>query len=151
MALHPLDIQVAQARAFAIAAHAGQAYGDRAYIGHLQDVVEVLSCVSMDRILRAVGYLHDVLEDTLATEADLAGVPFLPDVVDAVLFCTDAPGPSRKERKAATYARVSAAMQGRIPAHSSWLGCVRKGADLQVAHRGGVLGGTRARGERFAG
>ena len=98
---------IEDARAFALAAHGDQRYGAHPYAVHLNAVVDVLRRHGyVDPETLAAGYLHDVLEDTDVDAETLAarfGVP----VLRAVEFCSDAPGPHRKARKAATYARMS--------------------------------------------
>lgn len=102
-------IDLTKAREFAIQAHGDQMYGDKPYVSHLDDVVAVLDTHFKRAIpeLLAVGYLHDVLEDTSVTAGTLFE-QFGPNVALAVQFCTDEPGPNRKTRKAATYARCRA-------------------------------------------
>ena len=53
-----------------------------------------------------IGYLHDVVEDTAVTEGEVRE-RFGPLVGECVSLLTDAPGSSRAERKAGTYARLS--------------------------------------------
>ncbi len=98
--------KVAEARAFALRAHGEQRYGTVPYAVHLDAVVEILrrhGYASDDHL--AAGYLHDVLEDTEATREMLAA--FGASVVQAVAFCSDEPGETRKQRKRATYARMA--------------------------------------------
>lgn len=93
-------------RDIAVRAHGDQKYGSRPYADHLDEVVAVLAEYGYeDPDSRAVGYLHDTLEDTSTTPADLRtlGIPLV--VVEAVQFCTDEPGPNRRTRKALTYQR----------------------------------------------
>lgn len=53
-----------------------------------------------------MGFLHDVVEDTDATVADIAE-RFGTLVAGCVALLSDAPGANRKERKARTYAAMS--------------------------------------------
>lgn len=82
-------------------------YGTKPYAYHLDCVVATLSSFGYDSTHQLqVGFLHDVLEDTAATEAMLR-FEFGEDVAGAVSFCTDAAGENRKIRKARTYARMA--------------------------------------------
>ena len=75
------------ARTIAQTAHHGQFRRDGAtpYVRHPEAVAQR---VAGDRLAEAVAWLHDVLEDTSTTEADLrtAGLPS--EVVDAVCLLT---------------------------------------------------------------
>lgn len=93
------------AREFAIAAHGDQRYGERPYSFHLDQVVGSLSEFGQDA--EAVGYLHDVVEDTSTTVAEISE-KFGPLVAECVALLTDVPGQNRKERKAKTYKKLSA-------------------------------------------
>lgn len=98
---------VEQARAFAIAAHGDQKYGENPYSVHLDDVDAVLVEFGHDDpILRAAGQLHDVLEDTKVTYGQLMLV-FLSTVSDIVYGVTDIPGINRAESHARTYPHVA--------------------------------------------
>ena len=90
-------------RAFAIEAHGEQTYGRLPYVVHLD---EVASLVPDDPALRAVAYLHDVLEDTSVTFATLAE-RFGPTIAEAVELVTDPEGESRRVRKAKLHARLA--------------------------------------------
>lgn len=58
-------------REFAVSAHGDQRYGDRPYVEHLAAVVGVLEEFGFADDHVAAGWLHDVVEDTIATEADI--------------------------------------------------------------------------------
>lgn len=97
---------------FAREYHGAQRYGkapnDVPYEAHLEAVAEVLRRFGYgnDGVLMSAAYLHDVIEDTCATRAELAerfGTR-IADIVDAV---SDPPGASRAERKAAAYPRIA--------------------------------------------
>jgi (p)ppGpp synthase/HD superfamily hydrolase len=94
----------AEARAFAIEAHGAQTYGGGPYVTHL-DAVAAL--VPNTPSLKAVAYLHDVLEDTAVGYVVLAD-RFGPTIADAVELVTDPDGTNRKERKAKLHARLAA-------------------------------------------
>jgi (p)ppGpp synthase/HD superfamily hydrolase len=89
------------ARNFAILAHAGQQYGAKPYVTHLDDVADLIDEVAElheRESLLAVAYLHDVLEDTAATREQIDEL-FGPVVAEAVADITDPPGADRAERK----------------------------------------------------
>jgi guanosine-3',5'-bis(diphosphate) 3'-pyrophosphohydrolase len=97
-----------QARAFAIAAHADQKYGDHPYSFHLDAVAKLAAPYGEEAVV--IAYLHDTAEDTQATIAEIEG-KFGPKVAACVSLLTDEPGANRKERKAKTYAKL-ASVQG---------------------------------------
>lgn len=94
-----------QARAFALAAHGAQQYGDQPYSHHLDAVAALVEPYGDEAA--AVAYLHDTVEDTAATLAEIEHC-FGPHVSACVALLTDEPGASRKERKAKTYAKLAA-------------------------------------------
>jgi (p)ppGpp synthase/HD superfamily hydrolase len=97
----------ALARGLAIAAHAGQRYGDQPYTMHLLAVRDVLLELAPDRFdLLAAAWLHDVLEDTVETKQSLLdkGIPIY--VVQLVDACTDGPGRIRAIRKQRPFALI---------------------------------------------
>ncbi len=96
--------RVQQARAFAVRAHGAQMYGDKPYVFHLDQVVELLK--SYGEEAQIVGYLHDSVEDTPVTVNEVAN-HFGQFVADCVDLVSDSPGPDRKSRKAKTYARLA--------------------------------------------
>ncbi|HMW18695.1 MAG TPA: HD domain-containing protein [Accumulibacter sp.] len=96
-------------RAFAVLAHGNQMYGERPYSYHLDAVAELL--VAYGSQAQAIAYLHDVVEDTVVTVDDIR-MRFGTQVADCVNLLTDAPGASRAERKAGTYARMAAVVDG---------------------------------------
>jgi len=84
---------------------------------------EVAALVGDDiEAAKAIAYLHDVVEDTYVDVHDI-GLRFGEFVADCVALVTDEPGASRKERKAATHAKL--AQVG--PSH--YLALVVKAAD----------------------
>ena len=95
---------VLEARAFALAAHGDQRYGTHPYSHHLDAVAAILE--PYGKTAQIVGYLHDTLEDTSATRAEVAR-RFGEHVADCVDILTDEPGPDRKSRKTLTYAKMS--------------------------------------------
>lgn len=93
-----------EARAFAVAAHRTQRYGDRPYSYHLDQVVALL--LPFGNTAQVIGYLHDVVEDTDIQLADVE-LRFGSLVAQCVDLLTDSSGNSRAERKAKTYQRLS--------------------------------------------
>lgn len=94
----------ADARTFAATAHGAQTYGSQPYVVHL-DAVAAL--VPDEPDLRAVAYLHDVLEDT-DVDQDTIEARFGAPVAEAVALVTDPDAPSRSARKAQLHARLAA-------------------------------------------
>lgn len=96
------------ARAFAVAAHGAQQYGKHPYSYHLDAVAALVEPYGDEAV--AVAYLHDTVEDTAVTLAEIEQ-RFGPHVAACVALLTDEPGTSRKERKAKTYAKLAAAQE----------------------------------------
>lgn len=92
------------ARMFAIQAHADQRYGDHPYVVHL-DAVAVL-VEPYGEMAVTVAYLHDAVEDTAVSLAQLEQV-FGAAVAACVAVLTDAAGATRAERKSKTYAKMA--------------------------------------------
>lgn len=93
-----------KARAFAVAAHGDQRYGEHPYSLHLDAVASLAEPFGDEAVV--IAYLHDAVEDTDVTvkaiEADFGS-----RVSACVDLLTDGPGANRKERKAKTYARLA--------------------------------------------
>lgn len=103
---------VDRARAFAVQAHGDQRYGDEPYVVHLDEVAAIVRSAALDDAeLLVMAYLHDVVEDTDVTRDQVAEA-FGDGVMQCVDLLTDSPGRNRKERKAATYARLAAVEPG---------------------------------------
>jgi len=102
---------VARARAFAEKAHGAQQrkYEKLPYITHLDRVVELLSSHGFDAPhLLAAAYLHDTLEDTSTTLADIIA-EFGPEVGELVYWLSDLEQGRRKTRKLMSAMRLSRA------------------------------------------
>lgn len=89
--------------AFAITAHGTQTRkgGDVPYVSHVLAVAALVLEAGGDEDMAIAGLLHDTLEDTRATSADLAAV-FGPRVAAIVEGCTDTeehPTPPWRPRK----------------------------------------------------
>lgn len=95
---------VDRARAFALERHAGQMYGTHDYGFHLQAVAALARPYGF--FAEILGWLHDVQEDGHATAEEMRRV-FGAWIADGVELLSDLPGATRKERKAATYARLA--------------------------------------------
>ena len=104
-----VDKRVIAARDMAVHAHRDQKYGDKPYSVHLDDVATL--CVSYGSTAMIVAYLHDTLEDTSLTANEIE-YKFGKNVRELVQVLTDMPGKNRKEKKAATYARLGAIETG---------------------------------------
>ena len=128
--MHP---HVADARAFAIAAHGDQAYGAFPYAHHLDAVAAILE--PYGAVAQVVGYLHDTIEDTPVTREDIEA-RFGTHVADCVAIMTDEPGPNRKARKQLTYAKMA-----RVDA-SRELALIAKAADRLANVRACVTSGN---------
>jgi (p)ppGpp synthase/HD superfamily hydrolase len=61
---------VKQARCFGVLYH-DNTYGNQPYVYHLDAVAYKVASLGGDVIAQTVAYLHDVLEDTVATEASI--------------------------------------------------------------------------------
>jgi len=95
---------IAEARAFAVAAHGDQRYGDRPYIVHLDAVAEMVRPYGSEA--ERIGYLHDVAEDTRVTLDDLRH-QFGAAVAEHVALLTDEAGGNRAERKSRSHAKLA--------------------------------------------
>lgn len=92
---------------FAKRAHAGQEYGGGDFHeNHLARVVATLRRFgAADPVLLAAAWLHDTVEDTHVTMAEV-GAEFGDDVADLVWRLTDEAGPNRKERHRRTHLKI---------------------------------------------
>jgi (p)ppGpp synthase/HD superfamily hydrolase len=94
-----------RARAVAMHAHGDQKYGDEPYVVHLDEVAALCEPYGEEAVV--VAYLHDALEDTdLPPEA--VETAFGAQARATVEALTDPPMKTRKERKAASYAKLAA-------------------------------------------
>jgi guanosine-3',5'-bis(diphosphate) 3'-pyrophosphohydrolase len=94
------------AREFAEIAHGKQKYDGRPYTeAHLDKVVANIDRHTHDPVILAMGYLHDVLEDTEVEYDELAFV-FGHTIANGVLALTDKKGSSRFERQLVTYSNL---------------------------------------------
>jgi (p)ppGpp synthase/HD superfamily hydrolase len=100
------------ARAFAIKSHGDQKYGISPYEIHLGNVISVLMKFNVDLSnaynlnLLVAAWLHDVLEDTEITRAELEE-KFGTVVAEIVYTLSDDKGSSREERKASFYKKIA--------------------------------------------
>jgi (p)ppGpp synthase/HD superfamily hydrolase len=100
--MDPLD----EARAFAVAAHGDQHYGDRPYAVHLEAVAALVRPYGSEA--ERIAYLHDVVEDTSFTLDDLR-MRFGAEVAEHVALLSDQAGGDRAARKARAHAKLAAA------------------------------------------
>lgn len=90
---------VKRARDFAVCAHGSQKYGELPYVHRLDSVHEIVQCYPED--VRAVAYLHDVVEDT-SIGVDQINQVFGEAIAECVAAVTDEPGEARPIRKEKT-------------------------------------------------
>ena len=96
--------KIDEAREFALSYHGNQKYGHLPYISHLDEVAAITKHYGCDA--QIISYLHDVIEDTEASESDVRK-KFGDLVAICVGLLSDEPGETRKIRKAATYHKMS--------------------------------------------
>lgn len=121
------------AAGYAVARHGGQRYGDRPYVAHLAAVRAVLSdalsASSLDpgtqRALGVAAWLHDVVEDTSATQGEIEA-RFGADV-SALVWAVTGVGSTREERSAAAYEKI------RATPHAVWLKLADRIANVEAS------------------
>lgn len=96
-----------QAKEFAKVAHGDQMYGKQRYTDHLDEVVGILRNFYYSHEDQAIGYLHDVIEDTDVTQEQLAR-EFNPFIAQCVAYLSDEKAINRKERKRLTNIKLKA-------------------------------------------
>lgn len=96
---------IQDAREFALTAHGDQRYGEHPYSYHLDAVAKLLE--PFGEVAQTSGYLHDVVEDSDSTDAEIRDV-FGAEIADCVALVTDEAGENRRERKAKTNAKLAA-------------------------------------------
>src|ERR1700716_264036 len=104
---------VERAREFARRKHADQLrkYTGEPYFVHLEEVARIVENLGFSEDVVAAAYLHDVLEDTATTRAELEE-QFGPRVADLVAQVTDVSRPAdgnRAKRKALDCAHLAQA------------------------------------------
>jgi (p)ppGpp synthase/HD superfamily hydrolase len=100
------DSQDDKARAFAVAAHADQKYGEAPYVTHLQAVHAVLVDFGYSAPFTLAAWLHDVVEDTPVTREEVAAN--FGDEVAALVWAVTGVGATRPERVHAAYEKIQA-------------------------------------------
>lgn len=83
------------AKTIAMKFHAGQMYGEYPYWHHLLQVAESVKVENDDR-LKAIAWLHDILEDTKCTKEILYAL-FEDNIVDAVIAISKVEGESKED------------------------------------------------------
>jgi guanosine-3',5'-bis(diphosphate) 3'-pyrophosphohydrolase len=98
---------IQRASEFARRAHDGQQYGTGSFHqNHLARVVATLQAFGeTDEVKIAAAWLHDAVEDTDVTVADVRA-EFGDDVADLVWRLTDEKGGNRRERHAKTHQKI---------------------------------------------
>lgn len=125
---------IAEIRHWVVLAHGTQKYDGRPYVdNHLDRVVELLKPYGW--IGQAVGYCHDIIEDTDKTKQDVANL-IGSWGASCVMVCTDEPGANRKERKLATNTKLKLVPPG------LYLGLIAKAADRLANRRYSRLSGN---------
>lgn len=99
---------VRRAEALARSAHEGQV--DKAGKPYAEHPARIAASVAGDPVLESIAWLHDVVEDTPVTLADLRAAGFPEEVVAGVAAITQLPDESRP----GYYARVAANSRARI-------------------------------------
>jgi (p)ppGpp synthase/HD superfamily hydrolase len=101
-----IDCNEAEAIAFAVERHGDQRYGDLPYVVHLAAVRAVLADAEIGGDFIVAAWLHDVVEDTPTTKAEVAE-RFGESVAELVWAVTGV-GCDRKARNADAYAKMQA-------------------------------------------
>ncbi|MFF0633718.1 HD domain-containing protein [Nocardia sp. NPDC004151] len=153
------DIEEA-ARCFARAAHGGQTYGGAPYSVHLAAVRDVLDDFGFSGDLGVAAWLHDVLEDTAATGAELEGA-FGVGVAELVWAVTGIGG-TREERNEDIYAKIAGCPSAVIlkladrianveaSVGTRWFAMYASEQQAFRAHLGSILDGEKAVGQMWA-
>ena len=100
------DELLEEAKMFAIRAHGTQDYDGFPYHKHLKDVVKVLKDFGYGNKYQICGWLHDAIEDTATSHADLKK-HFGIWVAETVYDVTDELGRNRLERKEKTLPKTA--------------------------------------------
>ncbi len=125
------------ARALAVDAHGDQKYGDEPYVKHLDEVATLCEPYGEKAVI--VAYLHDALEDTPLQAQTVDGL-FGSEVCSLVETLTDPPTGSRKERKAASYAKLGAIGAGSSLALALVVKAADRLANVRCCASGGNFG-----------
>lgn len=98
---------ITNARLQAKEAHGNQKYGDRPYVGHLDDVFQVLQKHGVqDQAMLCAAYLHDTVEDTDMTLEHIA-LMFGSRTQELVWAVTNPAEGNRASRHTETYPRIT--------------------------------------------
>src|SRR4051812_16593177 len=92
------------ARAFAEERHGGQRYGDAPYVTHLAHVRKVLARFGHGGAFAVAAWLHDTVEDTKTTRAEIA--TRFGEEVAALVWAVTGVGDNRKARNLDAYAKM---------------------------------------------
>jgi len=102
--VHTLETIEEYARDFAMKAHGEQMYGDKPYTFHLKAVHDVLADFGYSGLMLVAAWLHDVVEDTITSKADIER-EFGPVVAEYVWSCTGV-GRNRHARNDSMYDKM---------------------------------------------
>lgn len=102
-----MELILKNAEIFAREQHRHQLYGDNLpYSYHLEKTVNVCRYYRLGDQIEAACWLHDILEDTAVSYADL-GHKFGYAIADIVYSVTDEVGKNRKEKKEKTFTKLT--------------------------------------------
>ncbi|MCK5017949.1 MAG: hypothetical protein KAS32_12910 [Candidatus Peribacteraceae bacterium] len=103
------EIDIANARNYAIKQHGNQKYGGNPYVEHLDGVSEVLERFGYTKeiypYLHVIAYLHDTIEDTKVDIFEFV-MEFTAMIYTFVWTLSQESGKNRKERFAKTYPKT---------------------------------------------
>lgn len=96
---------VDRARQIAQAAHRGQEYGTQPYMVHIEDVVRRVKQITDDPEIIAAAYLHDTVEDSPVTVADIRTL--FGENVAAMVWAVTGIGADRAEKMANAIEKIA--------------------------------------------
>ena len=85
--------------------HGNQMYGDKPYMYHINNVVDLAKDLGYDESIQMGCALHDVLEDTDTSDSDII-IHFGYEVYNMVWAVSDIPSHSRSHSKFLTYPNI---------------------------------------------
>ena len=107
MSFYNNNPQISKAINWAKSAHLEQKYNKLPYFIHLESVAKMVALIDPENFDAIAGaYLHDIVEDTHITLAELK-IYFDDSIVEIVDLCTDPVAKNRKEKKKLFYARIA--------------------------------------------
>lgn len=128
-----LEMLLMGAEAYARTMHEGQLYGEEPYVdGHVVKVVEVLKDFGFGERYQAAGFLHDVIEDTVASKSDVER--HCGEFVAELVWACTGIGPNRKARNLSIYEKIAAFPEAAIVKVADRIANV-EATDPQSGHR----------------